>query len=212
MLKSRCKVTMLNDDFYSKMVTIFKILLPSIALLILSFLFLLPDSRTKLQAVNEIDKSILRVVNKAGINKPSFRGTLASGSNLELYAREILPKNKDKSIIEINEITARLEIDKKSWATAFANKGVINITEKTAEMVGSVKIKGFEKIQIEASDLKIFYQNALAKTKKPVFMKGKFGMIQAGSAEFYDMNQKSGEGYVLLFDKGVKMFYEIEEN
>ena len=102
---------------------------------------------------------------------------------------EILPKNKDKNIIEINEITARLEIDKKSWATAFANKGVINITEKTAEMVGSVKIKGFEKIQIEASDLKIFYQNALAETKKPVFMKGKFGIIQAGSAEFHDMNQ-----------------------
>ena len=105
---------MLDDDFYSKMVTIFKILLPSIALLILSFLFLLPDSRTKLRAINEIDKSILRVVNKAGINKPSFRGTLASGSNLELYAREILQKNKDKSIIEINEITARLEIDKKN--------------------------------------------------------------------------------------------------
>ena len=203
---------MLNDDSHSKTITILKILLPSIALLILSFLFLLPDHRTKLQAVNKIDKSILQVINKAGINQPSFRGTLASGSNLELYAKSVLPTNKDKSIIEVNEITARLEIDKKSWATAFANKGLVNTTEKTAEMVGSVQIKGFEKIQIEASDLKIFYQYALAKTKKPVFMKGKFGMIQAGSAEFYDMNQKSGEGYVLLFDKGVKMFYEIEEN
>ena len=43
-------------------------------------------------------------------------------------------------------------------------------------------------------------------------MKGPFGMMTAGSAEFYDMNQKSGEGYVLLFDKGVKMFYKLEEN
>ena len=80
-----------------------------------------------------------------------------------------MPKNKDKSIIEINEITARLEIDKKSWATAFANKGVINITEKTAEMVGSVKIKGFEKIQIEASDLKIFYLRGTCENKKTCF-------------------------------------------
>ena len=203
---------MLNDDSHSKTITILKILLPSIALLILSFLFLLPDHRTKLQAVNKIDKSILQVINKAGINQPSFRGTLASGSNLELYAKSVLPTNKDKSIIEVNEITARLEIDKKSWATAFANKGLVNTTEKTAEMVGSVKIKGFKKIQIDASDLKIFYLRALAKTKKPVSMKGPFGMMTAGSAEFYDMNQKSGEGYVLLFDKGVKMFYKLEEN
>ena len=203
---------MLNDDSHSKTITILKILLPSIALLILSFLFLLPDHRTKLQAANKIDKSILRVINKAGINQPSFRGTLASGSNLELYAKSVLPKNKDKSIIEVDEITARLEIDKKSWATAFANKGLINTTEKTAEMVGSVKVKGFKKIQIDASDLKIFYLRALVKTKKPVSIKGKFGMISAGSAEFYDMNQKSGEGYVLLFDKGVKMFYKLEEN
>jgi len=194
------------------MITILKILLPSIALLILSFLFFLPDHRTKLQAVNKIDKSILQVINKAGINQPSLRGTLASGSNLELYAKSVLPKNKDKSIIEVDEITARLEIDKKSWATAFANKGLINTTEKTAEMVGSVKIRGFKKIQIDASDLKIFYQRALVTTKKPVSMRGKFGMISAGSAEFYDMNQKLGEGYVLLFDKGVKMVYKLEEN
>ena len=203
---------MLNDDSYSKMITILKILLPSIALLILSFLFFLPDHRTKLQAVNKIDKSILQVINKAGINQPSLRGTLASGSNLELYAKSVLPKNKDKSIIEVDETTARLEIDKKSWATAFANKGLINTTEKTAEMVGSVKVKGFKKIQIDASDLKIFYLRALVKTKKPVSIKGKFGMISAGSAEFYDMNQKSGEGYVLLFNKGVKMFYELEDD
>ncbi|MBL6855595.1 MAG: LPS export ABC transporter periplasmic protein LptC [Rhodobacteraceae bacterium] len=203
---------MLNINSYSKMITILKILLPSIALLILSFLFFLPDHRTKLQAVNKIDKSILQVINKAGINQPSLRGTLASGSNLELYAKSVLPKNKDKSIIEVDEITARLEIDKKSWATAFANKGLINTTEKTAEMVGSVKIRGFKKIQIDASDLKIFYQRALVTTKKPVSMRGKFGMISAGSAEFYDMNQKLGEGYVLLFDKGVKMVYKLEEN
>ena len=175
-------------------------------------MFFLPDHRTKLQAINKIDKSILQVINKAGINQPSFRGTLASGSNLELYSKSVLPKNKDKSIIEVDEITARLEIDKKSWATAFANKGLINTTEKTAEMVGSVKVRGFKKIQIDASDLKIFYQRALVTTKKPISMRGKFGMISAGSAEFHDMNQKLGEGYVLLFDKGVKMVYKLEEN
>ena len=203
---------MSKDDTYSRTVAILKILLPAVAVLMLSFLFLIPDKRTKLQALYKIDKSILKVVSKAGINKPSFRGTLASGSNLELYATEIIPKNKDKSIIEINEITARIEINKKSWATAFADKGVININEKTAEMVGSVEVKGFEDILVEASDLKIFYEKALVKTRKPVFLKGGFGIIQAGSAEFYDMNQKSGKGYVLLFDKGVKMLYGLEGN
>ena len=84
--------------------------------------------------------------------------------------------------------------------------------EKTAEMVGSVEVKGFEDILVEASDLKIFYEKALVKTRKPVFLKGGFGIIEAGSAEFYDMNQKSGKGYVLLFDKGVKMLYGLEGN
>jgi len=200
---------MLKDDKYSTLVAIFKVLLPSLALIILSTLFLLPDNRTKIQALNTIDKSTLDIVKKAGVNKPSFRGTLASGSNLELYATEIIPKNNDKNIIEINEISARLELNKNTWATASAKKGVVNISEQTAEMVGKVSVKGSNGVLIETSDLKVFYAKSLVKTEGEVFMKGPFGTITAGSAEFYDMNQNSGIGYVLLFNKGVKMQYNF---
>ena len=202
---------MLKDDKYSTLVAIFKVMLPSLALIILSALFLLPDSRTKIQALNTIDKSTLNIVKKAGINKPSFRGTLASGSNLELYATEIITKNNDKNIIEINEISARLELNKKNWATASAKKGIVNISEQTAEMVGKVSAKSSNGISIETSDLKVFYAKSLVKTEGVVFMKGPFGTIKAGSAEFYDMNQNSGTGYVLLFNKGVKMQYNFGE-
>ena len=198
---------MLKDDKYSTLVAIFKVMLPSLALIILSTLFLLPDNRTKIQALNTIDKSTLNIVKKAGINKPSLRGTLASGSNLELYATEIITKNNDKNIIEINEISARLELNKKNWATTSAKKGIVNISEQTAEMVGKVSVKGSNGILIETSDLKVFYAKSLVKTEGVVFMKGPFGTIKAGSAEFYDMNENSGIGYVLLFNKGVKMQY-----
>ena len=202
---------MLKDDKYSTLVAIFKVMLPCLALIILSALFLLPDNRTKIQALNTIDKSTLNIVKKAGVNKPSFRGTLASGSNLELYATEIITKNNDKNIIEINEISARLELNKNNWATASAKKGVVNISEQTAEMVGKVSVKGSNGVLIETSDLKVFYAKSLVKTEGEVFMKGPFGTITAGSAEFYDMNQNSGTGYVLLFNKGVKMQYNFGE-
>jgi len=200
---------MLKDDKYSTLVAIFKVMLPCLALIILSALFLLPDNRTKIKALNTIDKSTLDIVKKSGVNKPSFRGTLASGSNLELYATEIITKNNDKNIIEINEISARLELNKNNWATASAKKGVVNISEQTAEMVGEVSVKGSNGVLIETSDLKVFYAKSLVKTEEAVFMKGPFGTITAGSAEFYDMNQSSGIGYVLLFNKGVKMKYNF---
>ena len=202
---------MLKDDKYSTLVAIFKVMLPCLALIILSALFLLPDNRTKIQALNTIDKSTLNIVKKAGVNKPSFRGTLASGSNLELYATEIITKNNDKNIIEINEISARLELNRDNWATASAKKGVVNISEQTAEMVGKVSVKSSNGVLIETSDLKVFYAKSLVKTEGAVFMKGPFGTIKAGSAEFYDMNQNSGTGYVLLFNKGVKMQYHFGE-
>jgi len=200
---------MLKDDKYSTLVAIFKVMLPCLALIILSALFLLPDNRTKIQALNTIDKSTLNIVKKAGVNKPSFRGTLASGTNLELYAAEIMTKNNDKNIIEINEISARLELNRNNWATASAKKGVVNISEQTAEMVGKVSVKGSNGVLIETSDLKVFYAKSLVKTEGEVFMKGPFGTITAGSAKFYDMNQNSGIGYVLLFNKGVKMQYNF---
>ena len=84
---------MLKDDNYSRLIRITKIVLPSIAIVILSILFLLPDKRTTIQAFSKIDPSILKIVKKAGIDKPSFRGTLATGSNLELYANDIIPKD-----------------------------------------------------------------------------------------------------------------------
>ena len=202
---------MLKDDKYSTLVAIFKVMLPCLALIILSALFLLPDNRTKIQALNTIDTSTLNIVKKAGVNKPSFRGTLASGTNLELYAAEIMTKNNDKNIIEINEISARLELNRNNWATASAKKGVVNISEQTAEMVGKVSVKSSNGVLIETSDLKVFYAKSFVKTEGAVFMKGPFGTIKAGSAEFYDMNQNSGTGYVLLFNKGVKMQYNFGE-
>jgi hypothetical protein len=200
---------MLQEDNYSRLIKITKITLPGIALIILSVLFLLPDKRTTIQAFDNIDKSLLKIVQKAGIDKPSFRGTLASGSNLELYANEIVPKDKNNNLIEINEITARLELDPKIVATAYAKKGVINIEKQTAEMVGKVNVEGFNDITVEASDLKVFYDKAIAKTHKPVLMLGNFGMIRAGAAEFSDQSQKSDIGYVLLFSDGVKMLYNM---
>ena len=200
---------MFQEDNYSRLIKITKITLPSIALIILSVLFLLPDKRTTIQAFDNIDKSLLKIVQKAGIDKPSFRGTLASGSNLELYANEIVPKDKKNNVIEINEITARLELDPKVGATAYATKGVINIEQQTAEMVGKVKVEGFNDITVEASDLKVFYDKAIAKTNQPVLMLGNFGMIRAGAAEFSDKSKKSEIGYVLLFSDGVKMLYNM---
>ena len=200
---------MLQEDNYSRLIKITKITLPGIALIILSVLFLLPDKRTTIQAFDNIDKSLLKIVQKAGIDKPSFRGTLASGSNLELYANEIVPKDKNNNLIEINEITARLELDPKIVATAYAKKGVINIEKQTAEMVGKVNVEGFNDITVEASDLKVFYDKAIAKTHQPVLMLGNFGMIRAGAAEFSDQSQKSDIGYVLLFSDGVKMLYNM---
>ena len=200
---------MFQEDNYSRLIKITKITLPGIALIILSVLFLLPDKRTTIQAFDNIDKSLLKIVQKAGIDKPAFRGTLASGSNLELYANEIVPKDKKNNVIEINEITARLELDPKVGATAYATKGVINIEQQTAEMVGKVNVEGFNDITVEASDLKVFYDKAIAKTHQPVLMLGNFGMIRAGAAEFSDKSKKSEIGYVLLFSDGVKMLYNM---
>ena len=200
---------MLKDDKYSTLVAIFKVMLPCLALIILSSLFLLPDTRTKIQALNTIDKSTLNIVKNSGIKKLSVKGTLASGSNLELYATEIMTKNNDKNIVEINEISARLELNRNNWATASAKKGIVNISEQTTEMVGKVSVKGSNGVLIETSDLKVFYAKSLVKTEGAVFMKGPFGTIKAGSAEFYDMNENSGIGYVLLFNKGVKMQYNF---
>ena len=81
-----------------------------------------------------------------------------------------------------------------------------------AEMIGSVSVKGFNDIEVEASDLIVFYDKSIAKTDKPVFMNGKFGLIRAGSAEFYDNSYKSDIGYVLSFSNGVRMLYNLGNN
>ena len=202
---------MLKDDKYSTLVAILKIILPSLAIIILSALFLLPDNRTKIKTLNKIDKSTLSIVKKSGIIKPSFRGTLATGSNLELYAAEITTKNDDRNIVEVNEISARLELSKKNWANASAKNGLININKQIIKLVGKVSVNVSNGILIETSDLNMFYAKSLVKTDKTVFMKGPFGTIKAGAAKFYHVKQKSNTGYVLLFNKGVKMHYNLGE-
>lgn len=203
---------MLKKDFYSNLIQFLKITLPIIAIIMLGTLFLLPDNRTKIQAYENIDQSTLEIVKKAGISKPSFRGTLASGSNLELHANEIIPIDKKDNVIHINEIKARLELNKDFGANAYAKKGIINIEEQIANLVDGVTIRGFNDIEIETTDLKVDYNKSIAKSNNPVFMNGKFGTIKAGAAKFYDKSDSVNIGYVLLFSNGVKMRYNFGSN
>ena len=203
---------MLKKDFYSRVIQILKITLPIIAIIMLGTLFLLPDNRTKIQSYESIDQSTLKIVKKAGIDKPSFRGTLASGSNLELHASEIIPSDKKNNVIHINEIKARLEMNKNFGATAYAKKGLIDIEKQVAKLVEGVTIRGFNDIEIEATDLKVDYNKSIAKSNNPVFMNGEFGTIKAGAAKFYDKSNSLNIGYVLSFSNGVTMLYNFGSN
>ncbi|WP_297771553.1 LPS export ABC transporter periplasmic protein LptC [uncultured Roseovarius sp.] len=194
------------DNTYSRVVAGMKVLLPLIALGLLSTMFLI--SRTvdpsKTVPVGEID--LEQRAQDMGATNPSFAGVTAEGDEIRFTADMARPGRENPERLIADEVSAQLRLAAGTVVDITARSAAFEQRALTAQLSGNVHIKTSTGYVIDTEQLDTKLDKLHARTPGPVTASGPLGDF---SAQRMVLRNAPESGHPeLIFTDGVKLLYQ----
>ena len=189
---------------YSRAVALLKILLPLLALGLLSTLFLFSRSREPAMSMPFADSLSQGETASQQLGAPSFAGTTRRGDMLTMTASRARPSGDGR--IEADDLSARLILSGGSQiALASATATLIDETSEV-ELTGGVTIESSTGYTLTTEGLVSSMSDTSARSLGPVSGSGPAGTLEAGAMEITPT--ENGSDVQLRFTGGVKLVYD----
>lgn len=195
-----------RDGFHSRLVAWLKILLPLVALALLSTLFLL--SRSRDQAAGGLTFAQLDLQERAReelITAPRFSGATRNGHLISFVAKTAKPDPEDGHIAHADTLSATIDLTGGAHIAFEAGTAVMNTLEEFADLSGGVTINSSTGYQMQSDTLHTSMAEIAAETFGPVTGTGPPGRIDAGKL-LLTSDPVTGDVQI-LFTNGVKLLY-----
>ncbi len=200
------------DNSYSRMVAWLKIILPLLALAILSTLFLVSRSGNSVLSIPYADGNIDEIAREQKIGNLSYSGVVANGAAITLIAESAQPMTGNRQGIVAEILQASIETPTGQKIESSAPFGSFDSDTQTAELTGGVTLTTSTGYQIETETITADIRNARIFTADSITANGPLGHISAGQMV---LQQQSGNGlpvsYELVFKNGVKLVYQPQQ-
>ncbi|MEX0338285.1 MAG: hypothetical protein AB3N11_04515 [Arenibacterium sp.] len=191
-------------DFYSRMVTLFKVLLPLAALGILATLFLFSRGVELNTAIPFAQNEISDRLRNQQITGPFFSGTMANGDEIIFEATNARPGGSGVPA-SANNVSARLRTAAGAEMNLLANLASLDTKAERARFSGDVLLTTSTGIEIRTDVLDAALDSIAGGTPGEIIGTSPFGDITAGVMQFAS---KNGDGPLhVLFKGGVKLVY-----
>lgn len=199
-----------HDNTYSRVIAWLKILLPLLALGLLSTLFLVARTVDPAQDLPFADVDVDELASQQRIGKPHYSAVTASGASVSVSAASALPDPTNPARVSGTEIIAGIDL---------TNGNRIDVTAATMQLdTGTGLAQLAEGVQIETSDgyslrtqsAEIALDATRLSSNTPTEISAPIGKISADSFVLTDDN-KGERPYVLVFKGHVKLVYDPNE-
>lgn len=191
-------------DFYSRIVTFLKVLLPLAALAILATLFLLSRNIDLDTSIPFAESEVTERLRDQQITGPFFSGTTPKGDELIVNARLARPGGVGKPAEALN-VSARLKTAEGVRLTMDSEVVSVDTGNDMATFTGDVHIETSTGLKMQTDVLHTSLEEVSGNAPGHVTGEAPFGDLEAGQMEFKAKN-KSGPLHI-LFKSGVKLVY-----
>ena len=185
-----------RDQFHSSFVAFMKILLPLIALGILSTLFLFSDNFDPGEAVPTATIDLQQRAEDQGATNATFAGVTASGDKVLL----VTEKSRPDDVLAEYLLSSGTAIDIRSL------HGEMDQRNNSASLTGDVLVKTTTGYTISTDALSTQFDTLYAETLGPISGQAPAGDLTAGRMVL-EHNDETGTPH-LRFTDGVKLVYE----
>lgn len=193
-------------DNYSRLVVWLKVLLPLLALAILSTLFLLSRVIDPEAVIPFADKEIQDRLRDQQVTGPIYQGVTADGDELSFVATKLTSPEGRTGANEAEEPTITMDLVSGTTVVLTALKGRFDIAGNRSELTGDVVITTTTGYVINSDEMITALSTLDVESPGPVDATGPLGTLNAGA-----MTLSAGKGQQaaqLVFTNGVKLIYD----
>lgn len=192
-----------GGDTYSSVIAWLKILLPMVALGLLSTLFLLSRSTDR---TAELPFSEGGPAGEEQVAAPYYAGTTPRGDSVTARATRARPMGAAEGDLEAEQFSAIMDMADGSRITLESATATLNEAARSALLRGRVRITSSTGYVIETEAMRTAIDGIEAETLAPVSGSGPAGSFTAGKLRI--LPAAEGEDVQLLFTEGVNLIYD----
>ena len=193
-------------DTYSRVMAWLKVILPLIALCLLSTLFLFSRARTPATSIPFIDLELQARISEQQITAPYFVGTTENGLSMTLRAESAHPKTDNLSQLIINNMMAEVRAKDETLIIMFAQRGIFDAKANMAQLEGGVSVTSSNGYSLETDALQSSLDRVHIESAADVRGGGPIGSFSAGKMIL--TSDKEDKTLHLLFTNGVSLTYD----
>lgn len=200
------------DNSYSRYVAALKILLPLIALALLSTIFLFARAVDPSQSIPYTNITVGELAQKQRIQTPNYAGVTEGGSAISITADSAMPEPSDSNIVTALGLTGTIQSASGVTIEIRAHEGTIRNAEQHATFNGAVNIETSSGFSMQTETLHSLLDKSQLYSDADVHVDGPYGVIDAGKMSLYvDPSDQNNGAHVLVFNNGVKLIHTPEQ-
>lgn len=192
------------DNIHSRLVAWLKIILPIVALALLSMLFLLAQPSDPVGNVPYADVDVDSIIAEQRISQPSFSGLATDGSSIRVQAESAKPNPDATGAIIATDLSARIDLTGGTSIDMAARTGEVDGIENIARLQGGVAIETSRGLTVTTQSLTSALDDAFIETDGPVSGKSPLGELTAGKMK---LSRTDDGAHLLVFQDGVELIY-----
>jgi len=198
-----------RDNLHSRFVAWSKIILPLLALAILSSLFLFSKSHDPTKSARLFRGNLADFASKERITAPRFAGMTPGGAAIQLSAKEASPRKSGGASFDATELNAEIEMSNGAKIHVTAAAGLVDSVAMRADLTGGVTLKTSLGYTALTPGMTFSLDRVDITSLGAIKAFGPLGKIEAGLFHLSvdDKNNNGEKGYVLVFKNRVKLVY-----
>ncbi|MBU2959682.1 LPS export ABC transporter periplasmic protein LptC [Citreicella sp. C3M06] len=197
-----------RGDSYTRLIGWLKLLLPLVALVMLSTLFLLPRGSAPVSTLPVVEGDAPSGAREQ-IVAPVYIGTTQDGDQLRFTADTVEPLGDEAQQMLANRLDAQLDMADGSSLALRAQEARIDSGAMTADLQGAVRIESSTGYVMDTEHMVSAIDRIGAQTLAPVSGTGPAGRFTAGKLVI--ASDASTGDVQLLFTGGIKLVYDPQD-
>lgn len=195
------------DNNYSRFVAYTKVILPILALGILSTLFLFSRNIDPTQSIPFADVDINELARKQRIGAPNYAGVTDDGAAISITATTARPYEGNANLISATDVTAVIEDTTGGRLNMKAGDGMIDSEQQQVTLGGGVEILTSTGFIINTAGLVAALDETSVVSEGRITATGPLGTLTAGQMVLEKQNSAE-DAHLLVFKGGVKLIYD----
>jgi lipopolysaccharide export system protein LptC len=192
-------------DSRTRVVTWLKVLLPLVALGLLSTLFLLARTADPDLAIRYSDVDVTELSKDQQVTGPAFSGITRDGASISITAATVKPRPGDPAMLDAATVAGRIELPAGTVADMTAPAAEIDTGGDHARFLGGVTVVASDGHRLDTETLQAALGTTDVLADSEVRIIGPTGTLDAGEMR---ITQDDAGGYVAVFKGSVRLVYD----